>query len=187
MLSVLHRNQTERFRQSDFLQKEVNMSQPASQATIALLFAVGDRLFECRLAQSDALPQVGDEVELNERDLHTRSHEHCTRPCCAQERTAKFTVQRQAKRAPAGTGSTPPSKTANGRKAAALATSGAACSTPIASQAISARSLELGSHARARHSHRGRNDFGAGSLEHRFEKQRGAQSLPLLAVRKLSG
>ena len=43
------------------------MSQPASQATVALLFAVGDRLFECRLTQSDALPKVGDEVEITYR------------------------------------------------------------------------------------------------------------------------
>lgn len=71
------------------------MSQPASQATVALLFAAGDRLFDCRIAQADAIPQTGDQVELHERDLHTRSHEHCTRPCCVQEmnRTARFTVQ----------------------------------------------------------------------------------------------
>lgn len=69
------------------------MSQPKFQATVALLFAAGDRLFDCRIAQADAIPQVGAAVELNERDLHTRSHEHCTRPCCAQERTAKFIVR----------------------------------------------------------------------------------------------
>jgi len=74
------------------------MSQPASQAIIALLFAKGDRLFECRIAQADAIPQIGDQVELNERDLHTRSHEHCTRPCCAQERTALFTVQKASEK-----------------------------------------------------------------------------------------
>lgn len=69
------------------------MSQPASQATVALLFAAGDRLFECRLADANAVPNPGDEVVLNERDLHTRCHEHCSRPCCAQERTATFGVK----------------------------------------------------------------------------------------------
>jgi hypothetical protein len=75
--------------------KEVDMSQPASQATIALLFARGDRLFECRLAAADALPKLEDEVELHELDLHTRSHEHCTRPCCAEvlNRKARFAVK----------------------------------------------------------------------------------------------
>lgn len=71
------------------------MSQTASQATVALLFAAGDRLFECRLAQANALPQTGDEVVLPELDLHTRSHEHCTRSCCveAMKRTAPFRVK----------------------------------------------------------------------------------------------
>lgn len=69
------------------------MSQTASQATVALLFAAGDRLFECQLA--DALPAIGDEIELHERDLHTRSHEHCTQPCCVEalNRKARFTVK----------------------------------------------------------------------------------------------
>ncbi len=71
------------------------MSQPASQATVALLFAQGDRLFECRLAEANAVPNLGDAVELHERDLHTRSHEHCTRPCCveAMTRTAQFSIK----------------------------------------------------------------------------------------------
>lgn len=69
------------------------MSQPASQATVALLFAKGDRLFECRLAPTDAIPQLGETVTLPERDLHKRSHEHCTRPCCAVEPTAQYRVQ----------------------------------------------------------------------------------------------
>jgi len=79
--------------QIEIQSKEESMSQTASQATVALLFAAGDRLFECRLADASAVPNLGDEVVLNERDLHTRSHEHCTRPCCAQERTASFRVK----------------------------------------------------------------------------------------------
>lgn len=71
------------------------MSQPASQATVAVLFAQGDRLFECRLAAADALPKLADVLELHEFDLHTRSHEHCTRPCCAEvlNRKARFAVR----------------------------------------------------------------------------------------------
>ena len=71
------------------------MSQTASQATIALLFAAGDRLFECRLADASAIPNLGEAIELHERDLHTRSHEHCTQPCCveAMNRKARFTVK----------------------------------------------------------------------------------------------
>lgn len=71
------------------------MSQTASQATVALLFAAGDRLFECRLVEANAVPNLGDEVMLHEHDLHTRSHEHCTRACCveAMNRTASFRVK----------------------------------------------------------------------------------------------
>ncbi len=71
------------------------MSQTASQATVALLFAAGDCLFECRLAETNAVPRTGDEVVLPELDLHTRSHEHCTRPCCveAMKRTTSFRVK----------------------------------------------------------------------------------------------
>lgn len=69
------------------------MSQTASQAKIALLFAAGDRLFECRLAEANAAPNLGDTVELHERDLHARSHEHCTRPCCVEEMNRKATFR----------------------------------------------------------------------------------------------
>lgn len=59
----------------------------------ALLFAEGMRLIECRMVQSrEELPSVGNRLELFERDTHTRLTERCTRPCCAVEPKASFSV-----------------------------------------------------------------------------------------------
>lgn len=57
---------------------------------IALLFAEGERLIDCRIV--DELPVAGQEIELYERDTHTRSTEHCTRPCCAVEPKAQYHI-----------------------------------------------------------------------------------------------
>lgn len=60
--------------------------------SIALFFALGNQLHDCRMVDSDSVPAVGSTIELKERNLHTRSSEHCTRPCCAKEPTAQFRV-----------------------------------------------------------------------------------------------
>jgi len=62
----------------------------SDQNLIALLFAEGERLIDCRLVCE--LPPVGSAIELFERDTHVRSTEHCTRPCCAVEPKAQYVV-----------------------------------------------------------------------------------------------
>ncbi|MGD9681038.1 MAG: hypothetical protein AB7W16_07640 [Candidatus Obscuribacterales bacterium] len=66
----------------------------SSAKTIALLFAKGDSLMECRLlAASETMPCKGDRIELPVRDTHQRSTERCTRECCAVEPTATYVVR----------------------------------------------------------------------------------------------
>lgn len=67
-------------------------SATASKPNVALLFAVGPRLIECHMACAKDIPFVGKELELLERDLHTRSTETCTRVCCRTEPTALYRV-----------------------------------------------------------------------------------------------
>lgn len=59
---------------------------------IALLFAEGGRLIECRKVAPEAVPSPGASLELFERDTHARSTEHCTRACCREEAKVSHTV-----------------------------------------------------------------------------------------------
>lgn len=60
---------------------------------VAAFFARGGQLIDARVIESSQLPASGSLVTLHARDLHTRSTERCTRPCCATEPTAAFKVE----------------------------------------------------------------------------------------------
>jgi hypothetical protein len=62
---------------------------------VAVFYAIGADMMEARLLQRAELPSVGAVIELKERSIHTRTSEHCTRPCCAVEPTRKFKVVNQ--------------------------------------------------------------------------------------------
>lgn len=61
-------------------------------ARVPVFYALGNAFIEARLECRDAVPELGAVVTLKERSLHTRAHEHCTRPCCAEEPTRQYRV-----------------------------------------------------------------------------------------------